>query len=126
MTTALLTVAPNETIGRADLEMKLAGIRHFPVVDKRNHLVGVVSDRDVLRAFGDADITRVKVSDIMTMLVETVTEDAPAIDAVTLMLEHKIGCLPVTGEEGQLVGLVTETDFLRVAHRALAGKKLAL
>ena len=124
MSTALLTVTPDETIGRADLEMKLAGIRHFPVVDKRNHLVGVLSDRDLLRAFGDADVTRVKVADVMTVNVETVTEETAAIDAVTTMIEHKFGCLPVVGEAGQLVGLVTETDFLLVAHRALAGEDL--
>jgi CBS domain-containing protein len=78
-----------------------------------------------LRAFGDADVTRVKVSDVMTVTIETVTEDTPAIDAVTSMIEHKFGCLPVTGDEGQLVGLVTETDFLLVAHRALSGDDLS-
>lgn len=124
MSTALLTVNPEETIGRADLEMKLAGIRHVPVIDERGHLVGVVSDRDILRAFGDADITQVTVKNIMTVSVETVNEDALAIDAVTTMIESKIGCLPVTAEDGHLVGMVTETDFLLVAHRALTGADL--
>lgn len=117
MSTALITVGPKDSVNRADLEMKLAGIRHFPVVDARNHLVGIVSDRDLLRGFAESDV--VSVGAVMTTDVQTVTEDTSAAEAVELLIEHKFGCLPVTGDDGQLVGLVTETDFLQVAHRAL-------
>ncbi len=124
MSTALMTVGPRDTVERADLDMKLAGIRHFPVVDERNHLIGVVSDRDLLRAFGSREIERVVVKDIMSKKVQTVSEDTSAVDAVEAMLEHKIGCLPVVGDDGHLVGLVTETDFMLVAFRALNGEDL--
>lgn len=124
MSTALMTVGPRDTVERADLDMKLAGIRHFPVVDERNHLIGVVSDRDLLRAFGSPEIKRVVIKDIMSKKVQTVTEDMAAVDAVESMLEHKIGCLPVVGDDGHLVGLVTETDFMLVAFRALNGEDL--
>jgi CBS domain-containing protein len=117
MSTALITVGPKDSVNRADLEMKLAGIRHFPVVDGRQHLVGVVSDRDLLRGFGRTDV--VSIASVMTTDVHTVSEETPAAEAVELLLEHKFGCLPVVGDDGRLVGLVTETDFLRVAHRAL-------
>ncbi|HUH06092.1 MAG TPA: CBS domain-containing protein [Kofleriaceae bacterium] len=117
MSTALITVGPKDSVNRADLEMKLAGIRHFPVVDARNHLVGVVSDRDLLRGFAHGDV--VSIDAVMTTDVQTVSEETSAAEAVELLLEHKFGCLPVTGDEGQLVGLVTETDFLQVAYRAL-------
>lgn len=117
MSTALITVGPKDSVNRADLEMKLAGIRHFPVVDARNHLVGIVSDRDLLRGFAESDV--VSVGAVMTTDIQTVTEDTSAAEAVELLIEHKFGCLPVTGDDGQLVGLVTETDFLQVAHRAL-------
>ena len=58
---------------------------------------------------------------IMTRRVRTVGEDAPAAEAVAILIESKIGCLPVEGDDGQLVGLITETDFLRIAGRVLSG-----
>jgi len=125
MSTALVTVRPRDTVERADLDMRLAGIRHFPVVDDRNHLVGVISDRDILRAFGVADTRLIVIADLMTTDVRTIAADASAADAVDLLLDNKIGCLPVVGDDGQLVGLVTETDFLEVAQRALSGAALA-
>jgi len=121
MSTALITVRPRDTVERADLDMRLANIRHFPVVDERNKLVGVLSDRDLLRAFGVADRKHVVIAEIMTTRPITVTEDVSAAEAVELMLEHKIGCLPVVSDDGHMVGLITETDFLEVAHRALSG-----
>lgn len=120
MSTALITVGPKDSVNRADLEMRLAGIRHFPVVDARNHLVGIVSDRDLLRGFANGDV--VSIDAVMTTAVQTVTEETSAAEAVELLLEHKFGCLPVTGDDGQLVGLVTETDFLQVAYRALTDR----
>ena len=121
MTTALIAMKANDTVKRADVDMKLASIRHLPVVDDRNHVIGILSNRDVLRALGDAGGASdgVVVGDIMTRQVHTVREDTPAHEAATLMLEHKIGALPVVGDEEQLVGLVTETDFLRIARDAL-------
>jgi CBS domain-containing protein len=119
MTTALITVRPRETVERADLDMKLAGIRHLPVLDERGRLVGVVSDRDLLRAFGLAGKKEVVIGEVMTAKAITVTEDTPAADAVEILIANKIGCLPVVSDDGHLVGLVTDTDFLELASRAL-------
>lgn len=124
MSTALITVTPDQAVEMADLEMKLAGIHHILVVDDRNHLVGVVSDRDLLRAFGLTDAKSVTMRDVMTTNVRTIGQDASAKDAIELMLDNDIGCLPVTGDEGQLSGLVTATDFLQVAMRALGDESL--
>jgi CBS domain-containing protein len=124
MSTALITVTPGQTVELADLEMKLAGIHHILVVDERNHLVGIVSDRDLLRAFGLTDQKQITMRDVMTTDVRTVDQDASAKIAVQLMLDNDIGCLPVTGDEGQLAGLVTATDFLQVAARALSDESL--
>ncbi len=125
MSTALVTVRPRDTIERADMDMRLAGIRHFPVIDDRNRLVGIISDRDLLRAFGVPDTRLIVIADLMTTKIRTITADALAEEAVELLIENKIGCLPVVGDDGQLVGLVTETDFLEVAQRALSGAALA-
>jgi CBS domain-containing protein len=109
-----------DAISAADLEMRLAGVRHLPVVDGRNHVVGILSNRDLFRAFGGGKKTR-PVHEIMTKSVVTVHEEMPAHEAAELMLERKIGALPVIGDGEQLVGIVTETDFLQVAYRALVG-----
>ena len=124
MSTALMTVKPGDTVERADLDMRLADIRHFPVVDDRHHLVGVVSDRDLLRAFGQMEAKTVTVKDVMSADVYSVNPDTSAADALEQMMERKIGSVPVVEEDGQLVGLVTETDFLEVARRALQGEEL--
>jgi len=61
------------------------------------------------------------VRSIMTKSVVTVSPDTPADEAVSLMIEHKVHALPVLGDGGILVGIVTATDFLVVAHQALTG-----
>lgn len=117
MTTALSTIHPDEPVDTADLEMKLADIRHIPVVGSRNRVVGILSDRDVLRSLGGPKGRAI--ADIMTRRVHTVRASDPASRAVDLLLEHKIGCVPVLGDEDELVGIVTETDFLRLARESL-------
>jgi CBS domain-containing protein len=117
MTTALTTIHPEEEVETADLEMKLADVRHIPVVGTRNRLVGILSNRDVLRSIGGPKGR--SIADIMTRRVYTVRASDPASRAVDILLEHKIGCVPVLGEEDQLVGIVTETDFLRIARESL-------
>ena len=117
MTTALMTLHPDEPVDAAGLEMKLADIRHIPVVGPANRLVGILSDRDLLRTLGGP--AGRSIADIMTRRVHTVRASDPASRAVDLLLEHKIGCVPVLGDDGQLVGIVTETDLLRLAREAL-------
>jgi CBS domain-containing protein len=122
MTTAVITMKPDDTLDAADAEMKLAGIRHIPVVDDRNHLVGILSDRDILRELHRRGSKKLSVREIMTKRVHTIREGAPAYEAARIMLEFKISAVPVLGRDQQLVGVVTETDFLRVAHDALGGE----
>jgi acetoin utilization protein AcuB len=100
------------------------GIRHLPVVDKNNRLVGIVTDRDIRKvAPSDAASLSVhelsnllgmlKVSSFMTQKEKliTITPDTLIEEAVQLMHDHKIGCLPVL-ERGELCGIFTETDAL--------------
>lgn len=117
MTTALTTIHAKEPIESADLEMQLADIRHIPVVGDHDRLVGILSHRDLLRSLGGPHGRAI--ADIMTRQVHTVRASDPARRAVDLLLEYKIGCVPVLGDDGQLVGIVTETDFLRVARESL-------
>jgi CBS domain-containing protein len=121
MSTALLTIAARDIVSHADAEMRLAGVRHLVVVDDRQRLVGILSNRDLLAALARAGGKGVRVSDVMTKNPRSVTANDSALKAASLMLEHKIGSLPVIGDEGQLVGIVTETDFLQLACRVLGG-----
>ncbi|CAN5883489.1 CBS domain-containing protein [soil metagenome] len=117
MSTALLTVTATESLTEAHSEMELGLIRHLPVVDGRGKLVGMLSDRDLRAASKRAH----KVSDLMTRDVITIRPEAPAYEAAQLMLDHRIGSVPVVDDHGALVGVVTQTDYLDLARRALLG-----
>lgn len=122
MSTALITMKPTDAMDSAGMEMKYASIRHIPIVDDRNRLVGILSNRDILRALGKSKKGTIVVGEIMTKRVHTISADAPAHEASAMILEHKIGAVPVLGDDQQLVGLITETDFVRHAHEMLGGE----
>ncbi len=111
MTSKVFTVGPDESIGVLQDLMKKKRIRHVPVVDTSGALLGVVSQRDVLQQalFQDND----RVSDIMAWKLETIDVDALLAEAAQVMLKNKYGCLPVV-EEGVLVGILTEADFVKL------------
>ena len=122
MSTALITVRANEPVTEAHVEMESGDIRHLPVVDDRGRLVGLLSDRDLLRTAAAKRTPRI--SEIMSRQVVKVGPDAPGHQAAALMLEHKIGSVAVVDEHGELVGIVTQTDFLDLARKALLGLPL--
>jgi CBS domain-containing membrane protein len=123
MTPDVRVVRPDDSIGTLRELMQEKGIRHVPVVDEAGMLVGLVSERDVLRRAagleGDVPLSvsrdlssAVKVSELMTWDPETVESDEAAAAAAAVMLDNKYGCLPVI-EQGTLVGILTEADFVR-------------
>lgn len=122
MTNDVLTISPDAPLEQAAAEMRLGRVRHLPVVDPRGRLVGLLSSFDVMK--GLATRRGAQVVDAMSLTVHSVREDAPAAEAAKRMRTKKVGSLPVVDARGALVGLVTETDFLRVAERALSGKPL--
>ena len=120
MSTAVISLKETDTVGRAHLEMHIASIRHIPVVDARDHVVGILSNRDLIRALAEGR-TQMLVGQIMTRAVRTVRATTPAYEAAEAMLAGKFGSLPVVGDDQQLIGIVTETDFVQVAQQALQG-----
>lgn len=125
MQTEVATLAPDEYLDLADDVMRLGRVRHLPVVDDV-HLVGLVSNRDLLAASltralefdplaRRAFMRNIAVSEIMSRDVLAIGPDANLWEAAALMVKHKIGCLPVVEEGDVLVGLLTETDLLNVA-----------
>lgn len=119
MTTALLTVSPEEPIESVELAMRMANVRHVPVIGPHNRVVGVISDRDILRASA-GPATR-PIAEIMSRRVRTVMPGDLARQALDALLADRIGCVPVVADDRQLMGIVTESSFLRLARQALAG-----
>jgi acetoin utilization protein AcuB len=121
MTPNPLTVTPRNAIRTAVNLMREGGFRRLPVVD-RGRLVGIVTDRDLRRAANSPFVVReqwydnfildhIEVGSCMTPNPLTTEPGASVAQAARLMRDHKIGGLPVLAD-GQLVGIVTETDLL--------------
>ncbi len=124
MTTDPITIGPEATLPEVHDKMKEYGIRRLPVVDEENTLLGIISLSDVQEAEpSDAKalsiyeltylLSRIKVSRLMKKDVFTVTPETRIADAARLMMEKKIGGLPVV-ENGKLVGIITESDIFRL------------
>jgi CBS domain-containing protein len=122
MSTALQTVTTSDPVAEARARMEIGIIRHLPVIDERGRLVGVLSDRDLLRAPPSKHPAHV--AEVMSRNLITTTPEANAHVAADLMLEHQISSLPVIDDDGTLVGLVTVTDYVELARRALLGLPL--
>jgi acetoin utilization protein AcuB len=116
-----VTVTPRNAIRTAINLMREGGFRRLPVVD-RGRLVGIITDRDLRRAANSPYVVRekwydnfvldhIEVGTCMTADPVTVTPETSVADAARLMRNHKIGGLPVVAD-GQLLGIVTETDLL--------------
>jgi len=126
MRTELISAMPHLPARHAYGLMRGQDLDCFPVVNERTELIGVVSERDIVqRAFyqpapgAEALVHRdVQVRDIMTSALITVAPDTPAQEAVALMIEGRITCLPVV-QGRRLVGIITRTDLLALLERAL-------
>jgi CBS domain-containing membrane protein len=124
----LMELKPDERLHLANDLMKLGRVHHMPVVSK-GRVVGLVTERDLFRAAVSSVLRfraaaarewleHIPVSEVMTRDVITAAPDWTVAYAVDVMLKHRIGCLPVV-DRGKLVGLVTETDCLRLLVRLL-------
>ena len=122
MTARVLTLGPADDLEALYDLMDTHHVRHVPIVDGEGDLVGLVTHRDLARnALGAQDalplsmqqeiLRRRKVREIMATEVETVEPDVDLETGAQMLLENKIGCLPVV--EGEHVVGLTESDFVR-------------
>jgi CBS domain-containing membrane protein len=126
MTTRVVAMNEGDPLEAAMRSLHEAGVRHLPVLDRSGRLAGVVSQQDLGRAL---DVMRtaegmrqpLKLRDIMHTPVLRATPELPAHQAAAMMIEHKIGMLPVVDEREHVIGVVTDIDFLEVAREALLG-----
>lgn len=125
------TIAPDAPIAEASERMKREKVRRYPVLNQHGTLVGIISKEDVLNASPSSVtslsiweltylLSRIRVQDVMTRKVITVTEDTPLEEAARIMLVNKIGGLPVMRGDA-LVGIITESDVFRVFTEMLGG-----
>ena len=123
MTTEVTTLGRNDSLQLVKDIMTLGRVRHFPVIDD-NKVVGVVSQRDLYKAslgsvmkYGEkaqrAFLEGIAVKEVMSDPPITIAPHASVQEAARLMMEKKIGCLPVL-EGSKLVGILTETDMLKL------------
>lgn len=129
MTTELFTLKRTDSLRTARSMMSLARIRHIPVVEEDGAFLGLVTHRDLLSAtisqFAEVDKSvqeeidsGIPLNEIMRRDVTTVTSKTALRVAAELLLNHKYGCLPVV-EEKLLIGIITESDFLKLTIRLM-------
>lgn len=115
------TVSPQDYLAKASAKMTAGKFRRLPVVQD-GRLVGILTDRDILRFVGSEGRTRV--DGAMTDSPLTIAPDTPVEEAIRLMMKHQISGLPVV-EQGKVVGIVTTSDilqaFLEVSGAAVQG-----
>lgn len=121
MDTDLFTVTEDESVDLVANLMVWENVRHVPVEDDEHRLVGLVSYRALVRLIaegGAPDATPMPVSAIMRRDPITCGPETTTLEAIRLMRAHRIGALPVV-KDGQLVGIVTQQDFMDVARDLL-------
>jgi acetoin utilization protein AcuB len=125
MTRRVITIGPEASLFDAQELMAQHKVRHLPVVDGDNKLIGIATDRDIrsalpFRAFREGlseedkkSVQGLKVQDIMTKKVITIPPSYTIQDALLMIQNSKVGALPVVDEEGRLKGILSVRDLLR-------------
>jgi CBS domain-containing protein len=128
MVTDLFTVRPEDVVTLAASLMHWRHVRHVPVEDDEGRIIGIVTYRDLLEFFALGKIasgSEVNVRDIMKKDPITIAPETPSLQALQMMRELDIGCLPIV-RDGQLIGIITAHDFLTVSSKLLEEKLIDL
>lgn len=120
MTNPVTALKLGDSIGGCRETMGVAAVRYAPVVDEHDHFIGCVSNRDLHRATQQGLGT---IADIVSRTAHTVRPTTPALQAVRIMIDQGMACLPVVGPDERLIGIVTESDVLALAHRLLLARE---
>jgi acetoin utilization protein AcuB len=132
MSSPAVTITPDTPFQDALKLMRDHRFRRLPVVNEKGKLVGIVSERDLLHAAPSPAtslsiweltylLSKIQVREIMTKEVITTTPDTPIEDAAHVMVDNKIGGLPVMDEQDRIVGVITETDIFKTFDEVFAG-----
>ena len=123
MTINPVTTTPDEGVFEAFELMKNEGVQRLPVLDNDGNLVGIISEKNITSAAADREVSivefalllsKIKVGDVMTKEVITVSVDDPVELAARKMSDNDISILPVVDNNGKLVGVVSRSDLFRL------------
>ena len=123
MTINPVTTTPNMGVFEAFELMKSEGVQRLPVLDGDGNLVGIISEKNITSAAADKEVSivefalllsKIKVGDVMTKEVITVSVDDPVEMAARKMSDNDISILPVVDNNGKLVGVVSRSDLFRL------------
>ena len=123
MTINPVTTTPDMGVFEAFELMKNEGVQRLPVLDNDGNLVGIISEKNITSAAADREVSivefalllsKIKVGDVMTKEVITVSVDDPVELAARKMSDNDISILPVVDHEGKLVGVVSRSDLFRL------------
>ncbi len=129
MSTKVITLDEKDSLRSARSVMKMARIRHLPIVGDDNRFCGLITHRDILSATvsklagideetqNEID-TGIPIHEIMRKDTRTIQADADLLEAARILLSNKYGCLPVL-EKDRLVGIITESDFITLTIHLL-------
>ena len=129
MTSPVYSLRETDTLQNARLLMDKKRIRHVPITSSDNRFLGLITNRDVLAntishlanidpGTQDEIDAGIPLQEIMRTDVHTLAPDQPVREAAHILYHHKYGCLPVV-EDGKLVGIITEADFLQLTIQLL-------
>ena len=123
MTINPVTTTPDMGVFEAFELMKNEGVQRLPVLDNDGNLVGIISEKNITSAAADREVSivefalllsKIKVGDVMTKEVITVSVDDPVELAARKMSDNDISILPVVDNNGKLVGIVSRSDLFRL------------
>jgi CBS-domain-containing membrane protein len=128
MTTDVVSVEETDYLSNLLESLQALRFRHLPVTDG-NRLIGLLTERDLLRLSASnllphrmqqdqALFERFRVRDVMQRDVVTITPETPVTDAGKLLLDKRLGCLPVVNAANELVGIITSSDFVAAVTKA--------
>jgi CBS domain-containing membrane protein len=134
----LVTMTPNQTLAKAIEILQEHELRHVPIVDEESHLVGILSDRDILRHLpylsrspiktspkfredlfrmeGSRAVLNQEIENVMTKKLWTIEPNCPLVEAAMILMKKKVGILPVVDSERKLRGIVSVMDLLSVVQ----------
>jgi CBS domain-containing protein len=114
MSTDLMILSFDKDINFAEVILEAKHVRHIPVVDNSDALIGMLSVRDIANHFSKADSSRfIQIKNIMSKEVVTASPKTKLSDLAKLMIEKNVGAVPIL-EGTKIVGMVSERDFLKI------------